>query len=83
MVERCCRYCARVFKPSKYQPGQSVCSAADRQRRRPSDYHRRKVAVDPEYRQVCLDSSQEWQSQNAGYWQKYREGHPATVGQNR
>ncbi len=39
--------------------------------------------MDPEYRQVCLDSSQKWRSRNAGYWRKYREEHPATVEQNR
>ena len=35
MVERRCRYCERIFQPSKYQPGQPVCSEADCQRRQP------------------------------------------------
>jgi hypothetical protein len=53
MVERRCRYCERIFQPSKYQPGQSVCSDPGCQRRRRAEYHRQKMAMDPEYRQVC------------------------------
>ena len=83
MVERRCRYCDRVFQPSKYQPGQLVCSDPDCQRRRRGDYHRRKIAADPEYRQVCLDSSQKWRAGNADYWRQYRAQHPAAVEQNR
>jgi hypothetical protein len=83
MVERQCPYCERIFQPSKYQPGQSVCSDAGCQRRRRADYHRQKIAADPEYRQVCLDSPQKWRSRNPDYWRRYREQHPAAVGRNR
>jgi hypothetical protein len=41
-----------------------VCGDAACQRRRRADYHRQKVAADPEYRQVCLDSPQKWRSRN-------------------
>jgi hypothetical protein len=60
MGERRCRFCERIFLPSKYQPGQSVCRNPGCQRRRRADYHRQKIAADPEYRQVCLDSPQKW-----------------------
>jgi hypothetical protein len=83
MTARRWRYCDRVFQPSKYHPGQLVCSDPDCQRRRRGDYHRRKIAADPEYRQVCLDSSQKWRAGNAGYWRQYREQHPAAVERNR
>lgn len=83
MVERRCRYCGRIFQPSKYQAKQSVCSDADCQRRRRADYHRQRIAADPEYRQVCLDSPQKWRSRNPDYWRRYREQHPAAVEQNR
>ena len=83
MVERRCRYCEQSFQPSKYQPGQSVCSAPDCQRRRRADYHRQKISADPLYRQGCLDSPQKWRSRNPDYWRRYREQHPAAVERNR
>jgi hypothetical protein len=83
MVERQCRYCERVFQPSKFQPGQSVCSESDCQRRRRSDNRRRKIASDPEYRQVCQDSSRKWRTRNPEYWQRRRESNPAIVEHNR
>jgi len=83
MVERGCRYCEQSFQPSKYQPGQSVCSAPDCQRHRRADYHRQKIAADPVYRQGCLDSPQKWRSRNSDYWRRYREQHSAAVERNR
>jgi hypothetical protein len=83
MVERRCRYCERVFQPSKFQPGQTVCSEADCQRRRRSDTHRRKLASDPEYRQVCQDSSRKWRNRNPDYWRQRRERNPNVVERNR
>src|SRR6266571_823634 len=83
MVQRRCRYCERVFPPLKFQPGQSVCSESDCQRRRRSDGHRRKIASDPEYRQVCQDSSRKWRTRNPEYWRRRRESNPAIVERNR
>src|SRR5580765_5178485 len=83
MVERRCRYCERIFQPSKYQLGQSVCSERECQRRRRADYHRQKIAADPEYRLVCRDSPQKWRSRNPDYWRRYREEHPEAVERNR
>jgi hypothetical protein len=53
MVERRCRYCERIFQPSKYQPAQSVCSEPGCQGRRRADYHRQKIAADPEYQRCA------------------------------
>lgn len=83
MVERRCRYCERVFQPSKFQPGQSVCGEPDCQRRRRSDGHRRKVASDPEYRKVCEDSVRKWRTRNPDYWRQRRESNPAVAERNR
>jgi len=83
MVERRCRYCERVFQPSKFQPSQSVCCDSGCQRRRRAEDHCRRIAADPEYRQVCLDSPQKWRSHNPDYWRRYREQHPAAVERNR
>ena len=83
MVERRCRYCKQVFQPSKFQPGQSVCSGSDCQRRRRSENRHRKIAFDPEYRQVCQDSSRKWRARNPEYWRRRRESNPAIVERNR
>jgi hypothetical protein len=83
MVERRCRYCERVFQPSKYQPAQSVCGDAACRRRRCADYHRQKIATDAEYRQSCLDSPRKWRFRNPDYWRRYREQHPGAVERNR
>ena len=80
---RRCRYCKHEFQPSKYQPGQLVCSQTDCQRQRRADYHRQKIAADPEYRQVCRESPQKWRSHNRDYWHRYREKHPDAVERNR
>jgi hypothetical protein len=83
MIERRCRYCDQNFQPSKYQPGQLVCSQPECQHRRRADYHRQKIAADSVYRQVCRDSPQKWRSRNPDYWRRYREQHPAAVERNR
>jgi hypothetical protein len=83
MVERRCRYCERVFQPSRFQAGQSVCSESDCQRRRRSDDHRRKIASDPEYRQVCQDSARKWRTRHPEYWGQRRASNPALVARNR
>lgn len=83
MVQRRCGYCERVFQPSKFQPSQSVCSESECQRRRRSDTRRRKIASDPEYRQVCQDSSRKWRARNPEYWRRRRESNPALVERNR
>ena len=83
MVERRCRYCEQVFQPSKFQPGQSVCSGPECQRRRRADNRRQMIASDPEYRQVCQDSCRKWRASHPGYWSRRRESHPAVVEHNR
>ena len=83
MVERHCRYCAQVFQPSKFQPGQSVCGVPECQRRRRADSRRQKIAWDPEYRQVCQDACRKWRSRHPDYWRQRRERNPAVVEHNR
>ena len=83
MVERRCRYCEQVFQPSKFQPGQSVCSGPECQRRRRTDGHRHKIASDPEYRQVCQDSCRKWRARHPDYWRQRRANNPTAVENNR
>ena len=83
MDERRCRYCQKVFQPSKYQPLQAVCSEKACQQQRRIEYRRQKLTSDKEYRQVCQDSSRKWRSRNPDYWKQYREKHPDAVTRNR
>ena len=83
MGERRCRYCEKTFRPSKYQPQQTVCSESLCQKRRRTEYRQQKLKTDEEYRQVCRDSSRKWRSENPDYWKRYREKHPEAVAQNR
>lgn len=83
MVERRCRYCQKAFTPSKYQPRQSVCSDADCQRQRRTEYHRDNIAADPEYRDVCCDSARKWRARHPDYWKRRREQNPDVVERNR
>jgi hypothetical protein len=83
MGERRCRYCQQIFQPSKFQRRQAVCGGVDCQRRRRADYHRAKIAADPEYREVCRDSPRKWRSRNPDYWKQYRQNNPASADRNR
>jgi hypothetical protein len=71
------------FQPSKYQPEQAVCSSPDCQRQRRADYHRNKVATDPEYAESCRESARKWRKLKPGYWKQYRDAHPDSAGRNR
>jgi hypothetical protein len=83
MCERRCLYCGKLFQLSKFQSRQAVCGETECQRKRRTEYHRRKICSDPEYRQGCLDSPRKWRSHNPGYWNQYRQKNPAAVEQNR
>ena len=83
MEDRRCQYCRQVFKPAPYHPQQQVCSHPACQRQRLRDYHRQKIASDPVYQQVCLESPRKWRKANPDYWKKYRQKHPEQVERNR
>ena len=83
MGERACRYCQKAFLPSKFQPAEAACSDPGCQRRRRNDYHQRKVATDPVYRQGCRESAQQWRAEHPGYWEQLREHNPARAERNR
>ena len=83
MTERRCRYCQKSFQLSKFQPRQVVCGELACQRKRRAEYHRQKIAVDPEYRDVCRDSPRKWRACHPDYWIRYRMEHPEAVDRNR
>jgi hypothetical protein len=78
-----CPYCGEYFEVSKYHPNQKVCNKVTCQRQRKADYHRQKRAIDPEYRQTCLDSQRTWRERNPDYQRQYRKKHPEAVECNR
>jgi len=80
---RKCRICRKPFRPSRFRPNQSVCSSADCQQRRRTDYHRDKCRDDPEYGLGCRDSKRKWRERNLDYQGRYRDAHPAYVEHNR
>jgi len=71
MSVRICAYCQQEFVPSRYHPDQQVCSSKECQRRRRTDYHRRKLEDDPLYREQCLDSQRKWRERNREYIKRY------------
>jgi hypothetical protein len=83
MTERRCRYCQKSFQLSKFQPRQAVCGELACQRKRRAEYHRQKIAADPEYRDVCRDSPRKWRGRHPDYWKRYRMEHPEAVDRNR
>lgn len=83
MRERRCRYCQKSFQASKFRPLQTVCSEVACQRQRRTDYHRDRIAADPEYREDCRDSPRKWRARNPDYWKRYRAEHPDAVARNR
>lgn len=78
-----CPYCHRSFDPSPFHPEQTVCTSPDCQRLRRSDYHRRKIAGDPDYRQACLESRRKWRENHPDYQAGYRARNESYVEQNR
>jgi len=72
MSQKPCPYCKRKFQSSRYRPDQKVCSSLECQRRRRTDYHRKKLAEDVLYREQCRDSQRKWRENNPAYMQNYR-----------
>jgi hypothetical protein len=80
---RRCVYCDRTFQPSKFRPDQRVCSEAACQKRRRADYHRKKIATDPDYAQVVRDSRRKWRDAHPLYQAEYWRTHEDAADRNR
>jgi hypothetical protein len=80
---RGCPYCQSSFLPSVYRPQQSVCGRPECQRRRRSDYHRKKLAIDAEYFQVVRDSQKQWWDEHPDYQKQHRQKNPQVLENNR
>ena len=82
-MTRRCRYCQQPFQPSKFHSQQNVCSRPECQRQRRAEYHRRRIADDPEYAEIVRDSRRKWRERHPGYQRTYRQTHPSAVERNR
>jgi hypothetical protein len=60
-----------------------VCGRPECQKQRRAEYHRQRIAADPEYAEVVRDSRRKWRQSHADYQQQYRQSHPAAVERNR
>jgi hypothetical protein len=60
-----------------------VCSQPECQRQRRADYHRQRIADDPEYAEIVRDSRRKWRERHPGYQKSYRQMHPTAVDRNR
>jgi superfamily II DNA helicase RecQ len=78
-----CRYCRRLFQPSRFHPQQAVCSQASCQRQRLRDYRQQKIRSDPVYAQVVCESRKKWRDANSGYQKQYWSTHPQAAERNR
>ena len=67
MKKRVCPYCKQEFSPNRLHPEQVVCSFPQCQRRRRTEYHRRKIEADPAYRALYEESRTYWKERNPDY----------------
>jgi hypothetical protein len=80
---RRCPYCQDSFVPSVFRPQQVVCGKPECQRRRRTDYHRKKLATDAEYHQVALESQKQWRDEHPDYQKQRRRQNPQAGESNR
>jgi len=80
---RKCKHCGRSFVVTARHPDQTYCSQKGCQRARKSEWQRRKLASDEDYRINQADCWANWASQHPGYWKRYREKHPEYVQRNK
>jgi hypothetical protein len=83
MNDRRCRYCQRLFQPSRFHPQQAVCDQLSCQRQRRREYHQQKIRSDPLYAQVVRESDQKWHEAHPGYQKHYWKSHPQAAERNR
>ena len=60
-----------------------MCGRPECQKQRRAEYHRQRIAADPEYAEVVRDSRRKWRQSHADYQQQYRQSHPVAVERNR
>jgi hypothetical protein len=77
MSSRTCPFCGRQFVASLYHPDQAICTDKQCQTRRRTEYHKRKLAKDADYRDSCRESQRLWRERNPDYMRMYRQSQAA------
>jgi hypothetical protein len=83
MEEAICINCGSSFIKSPRHKNQSYCRKEDCRRARKSDWQRKKMRTDSEYRAGQRLSHKKWTSANPGYWKQYRSNNPVKAQRNR
>lgn len=78
-----CIHCGRPFKPNPRVKNQKYCRKQACQRVRQTNWYRKALARDPEYKDNQRRCQKEWHERHPGYYRKYRESHPEYVQRNR
>lgn len=78
-----CKHCHRKFIPNPRVKDQLYCSRKICQRARKSQWQRRKMATDADYRCNQSECQPKWRLDNPDYWSRYRKAHPKYCEQNR
>lgn len=63
---------ARVFAEIAFIQNRSFAVFPPCQRQRRTEYHRRKIATDPAYRELCANSRTYWKEKNPEYPKQHR-----------
>jgi len=80
---RKCKNCNELFVITPRHPDQEYCSRKKCQRARKTQWQRRKLSSDEDYRKNQADCQERWLKKHPGYWKRYREKHPEYAQRNR
>lgn len=83
MKRRKCKNCSRLFVITAKHLDQKYCSRKECQRTRKTQWQRRKLSGDEDYRENQADCQARWVAKNPGYWKRYREKHPESAQRNK
>lgn len=78
-----CKHCHRQVPANPRLKNQQYCNHKICQRARKTEWERRKIAADQDYRTNRKESRKIWQEKNPGYWSVYRRTHPEYRKENR
>lgn len=73
MTKLRCQHCGNGFNPIPQVPNQAYCSNPDCQKQRRSQWQKRKLQSDPDYRDNQSRAQKSWSAKNPDYWRKHRK----------
>ena len=75
-MSRTCLGCREDFIPRNNVPSQRYCGRKECQRKRRSDWQRRKMAEDADYWEHQEKARKNWKEHHRDYMRRYRQSHP-------